>query len=120
MASTKLQRPNRYITFDPQTFDTLQRITEATGLSTSHIVEQLLNAHMPELYEYADWIERKGGETWDRGVHALASYGPHTLTTKMQHLDPTYQPPEVRFATALSPAEVEGLRVMLAERQGQK
>jgi hypothetical protein len=96
MANTKPQWPNCYITFHPQTFDTLQRITNATGLSTSQIVEQLLNTHMRELYEYADWIEHQGGGTWERGVDVLARYGPHSLTTEMQRLDPTYHPPRAR------------------------
>ena len=116
MANTKPQWLSCYITFHPKTFETLQRITSATGLSTSWIVEQFLNAHMPELYEFADWIERQGGETWERGVQALASYGPHSLTTKMQRLDPTYQSQQARFATPLIPTEVKSPRAMLAEQ----
>jgi methionine synthase I (cobalamin-dependent) len=122
MASTKPQRPHRYITFDPLTFDALKRVTDATGLPLSHVVWQLLRSHVQELDEYAAWIERQGGETWDRAVHALASYGPHTLTTKMQRLDPTYQPPEacVRAdmnqmdeAALLGEADMAALHTML-------
>lgn len=120
MANTKPQRPNRYITFDPLTFDVLTRITESTGLSLSHVVGQLLNAHMGELCEYADWIARQGGELRDRGIHALASYGPHTLTTEMQRLDPVYQPPEALFAAALTSDEVADLRALLAERKARQ
>jgi hypothetical protein len=118
MANTEPQPPSYYITFNPQTFDTLQRITDATGLSTSQIVEQLLNTHMPELYEYADWIEHQGGETWERGVHALASYGSHSLTTQMQRLDPTYHPPQARMRADMSKlrfdeADMAGLHTIL-------
>ncbi len=119
MANTKPQRPHRYITFDELTFDALTRACDATGLSLSHVVGQLLRAHVQELDEYTAWLKRQKGDTKARGIHALASAGPNDLITELRQLDPAYRGPDVQLLAAgagvLAGTELADLRTMLAE-----
>lgn len=109
-----VKRPRSNVTFHPDTFAALETVSSHTGLSVSHIVDQLVGAHLAELTEYAAWIERQEGEVRERGIAALEQYGPTDLITEMRNLDPTYQPPEARFA-AFDSKEIRELRAMLAE-----
>lgn len=119
MANTKPARPNRYVTFDPLTFDVLTRACDASGLSLSHVVGQLLRAHVQELDEYTAWLKRQKGDARARGIHALDSYGPNDLITELRQLDPAYKGPDVQALAAgagvLTGAELAELRAMLAE-----
>lgn len=105
MPTSKKPRPRAFVTFDELTYDLLQQADALTNLGVSHIVNQLMRAHVQELAEYVDWLKRQEGETHGTGkralgIHALEAYGPNDLITEMRSIDPTYQPPQARVMAA--------------------
>lgn len=124
MANKKAPRPNKFITFDPSTFAVLQEAASATGLTFSHIVDQLMRPHMTELMEFIDWLESQEGDARELAIENLRDYGPEDLITTMKRLDPTYQDPEARMRADMDKVDVAALfgaddmadlRTMLAE-----
>lgn len=111
MDQDKKSRPRILVTFDQLTFELIHEAAEATGLPASHIVNQLMRVHVEELIEFNGWIKQQDGDARARGIHALEQYGPHTLITELQRIDPAYQPPASRFQSALE----KDLQDMLAD-----
>lgn len=114
-----VKRPRANVTFHPDLFHELETASSNTGLSISHIVDQLLGAHMQELLEFNDWMKHQDGESKERATHALSSYGPNDLITEMKRIDPTYCAPDAQQMAAGSGLfnldEVADLRTMVAE-----
>lgn len=118
------KRPRANVTFAPDLFAVLTDASAASGLSISHIVDQLVGAHMQELILFTAWLNSQKGDMHIRGAHALEQYGPNDLITEMQHLDPAYKAPEARQIAAgaalFDLEDIADLRAMLAEWKAKK
>ena len=104
-----VKRPRANVTFHPDVFRELETASERTGLSISHIVDQLMGAHLAELIAFNDWIERQEGDARELAIEHLKDYGPEDLETAMKRLDPTYQTTEDRMRAEVSETDMAGL-----------
>lgn len=123
------KRPRANVTFHPDMFAALEEASQASGLSISHIVDQLLGAHLGELFGYATWLKKQqSGNKRERAVHLLEVYGPEDLLTGIRmYVDPDFEPTvtpttqrlEQRYlpkpAESLTTQDVQDLRTMLDE-----
>ena len=119
------KRPRANVTFHPDVFRELETAAARTGLSISHIVDQLMGAHLAELVEFNDWIEHQEGDARERATEPLKDYEPGGLLAAMKRLDPTYQPQSERLLAQVTGGGLDGdeladLRAMLDEWKAQR
>lgn len=126
MSNDKPKRPNKFITFEVLTFELLQRVTDATELTTSQVVGSLLQAHVQELTEFCQWIEMLHDDVSDRdremrkkAIHALKNYGTSDLITALKTIDREYAAPDqIKLfvgESALTSEEVAQVRKLLRD-----
>lgn len=80
------------MTVDPDTYEMLQEIGEATSLSVAGIIGRFLGSHAHEVAEYYEWLKKKKSPAMRMlGNNLLQSYGPDNLIDGIRRIDPTHE-----------------------------
>lgn len=92
------------INLDEDTSALIAWLATATGLTTSDIIDRLLSAHLPELWELRAFLETHATSTeqHEQGKNLLASFGPEPIMSGIKRIAPDHVTLETQFLHSMN------------------
>lgn len=87
------------INLDEDTSALIAWLAKATGLTVSEIIDRLLSAHLPELWELRAFLEKHptGTEQHEQGKNLLVSFGPESIMSGIKRIAPDHATLKAEF-----------------------